>query len=452
MRPIALGKIRTNAKLGVSNVFLIANAFVWYMLAFSGLTQALTQLNASSSESLSIVGLNILAITLTGLVGTFLADRVGNRQRFLYLWLLVGLVISLMPLVLSTANLTVLAIISVIFGSYFGFGMPTTMGYHSSFTSSEGRAKIGGFTFLIIFAMFGATEVIHLQSIVETCLVLTFLRFIALIVFKFVIMKQPVETKNKDTIIKYRALISNKSFILYFIPWCMFTLINFLTTPIQKEIFADNIYTLLGAVEFIFAAVVSVVCGFLADRYGRKRLSIIGFIMVGIGYAVIGLFKANGGDMLMAGIIYMFSDGIAWGIFYVLFLFTLWGDLGHKQHSDKIYFLGALPYIIAYSMGLIFKPTLSGISPETIFQFASVFLFVAVLPLIYAPETLSEKHMKDQELKNYIEKAQKLAQKEDNKDKKEEKEEQEKTSQPEQPAESSNEEIKKAQELAEKYY
>jgi len=130
----------------------------------------------------------------------------------------------------------------------------------------------------------------------------------------------------------------------------------------------------------------------------------------------------------------------------------LWGDLGHKQHSDKIYFLGALPYIIAYSIGLIFKPTLSGISAETIFQFASVFLFIAVLPLIYAPETLSEKHMKDQELKNYIEKAQKLAQKEDNKDKKEDKEEQEKTSQPEQPAESSNEELKKAQELAEKYY
>jgi hypothetical protein len=40
-----------------------------------------------------------------------------------------------------------------------------------------------------------------------------------------------------------------------------------------------------------------------------------------------------------------------------------------------------------------------------IFSFASVFLFLAVLPLIYAPETLPEKTMKDRDLKSYIEKA-----------------------------------------------
>jgi hypothetical protein len=35
------------------------------------------------------------------------------------------------------------------------------------------------------------------------------------------------------------------------------------------------------------------------------------------------------------------------------------------------------------------------------------FLFLAVLPLMYAPETLSEKKIKDRELKQYIEKAKK---------------------------------------------
>ena len=43
---------------------------------------------------------------------------------------------------------------------------------------------------------------------------------------------------------------------------------------------------------------------------------------------------------------------------------------------------------------------------------------MAVIPLMYAPETLPEKTMKDRELKSYVEKAQKLAQKETGKNKK----------------------------------
>jgi len=38
-------------------------------------------------------------------------------------------------------------------------------------------------------------------------------------------------------------------------------------------------------------------------------------------------------------------------------------------------------------------------------------LFLAVLPLVYAPETLPEKQMKDRELKNYIDKAQRVKEK-----------------------------------------
>jgi hypothetical protein len=41
-----------------------------------------------------------------------------------------------------------------------------------------------------------------------------------------------------------------------------------------------------------------------------------------------------------------------------------------------------------------------------------MFLFIAVLPLLYAPETLPEKIMKDRALKGYVEKALKQVQKE----------------------------------------
>ncbi len=44
----------------------------------------------------------------------------------------------------------------------------------------------------------------------------------------------------------------------------------------------------------------------------------------------------------------------------------------------------------------------------TAFSLASFFLFVAVLPLMYANETLSEKRVKEMELKSYLEKAKKV--------------------------------------------
>lgn len=43
-----------------------------------------------------------------------------------------------------------------------------------------------------------------------------------------------------------------------------------------------------------------------------------------------------------------------------------------------------------------------------IFSFTSLFLFLAVLPLAYAPETLPLQMFKDRELKKYLEKAEKI--------------------------------------------
>ena len=51
------------------------------------------------------------------------------------------------------------------------------------------------------------------------------------------------------------------------------------------------------------------------------------------------------------------------------------------------------------------------VSKAAVFSFASFFLFLAVLPLMYAPETLPEKNIRDRELKIYVEKAQQIREK-----------------------------------------
>ena len=444
---MSFGKNRTNSKLATANILLVANAFIWYLIAFSLLRTWLPQ-TASQSEILLVFGVNTGAIAISGLIGSFIVDKFKKRGIFLYLWLICGIAISIVPLGLNISNINDLTIISLIFGLYFGIGMPVTMGYHSSFINIGSRAKVGGITFLIIGAATAIVGFLTIGSIFITCLILALVRILGLVIFHF--MRGKEEPYKETDKIKYRRIITNKAFILYFFPWLMITLINFMTVPIFNKNTSGDAFTFISPLESIVYALVAVISGFVADKWGRKRLIIIGFIMLGIGYATIG-FTVNSNNLLLGTIIYSLSDGIAWGIFYVLFVLTIWGDLAQNRNSDKFFFLGVLPYVSSYFMRILFTPILSKIEPTLVFSFASVFLFLAVLPLIYAPETLPEKLMKDRDLKSYIEKAKKKAQQESGKDKKKEQSNENKIDDKSTTSEE-NKEYQDAMNLAEKYY
>ena len=118
---------------------------------------------------------------------------------------------------------------------------------------------------------------------------------------------------------------------------------------------------------------------------------------------------------------------------------------------EKYYVLGCMPFLFSNLISILVKPFAEIIPIASSFSLASLFLFLAVLPLLYAPETLSEKIMKARELKNYIAKAQKEVAKAQNKgdegnqcEKEAEEESVEFTVNPE--------DDEKAKELAEKYY
>lgn len=89
----------------------------------------------------------------------------------------------------------------------------------------------------------------------------------------------------------------------------------------------------------------------------------------------------------------------------------------------------------------------------TSFSLASFFLFLAIVPLLYATETLPEKAMKDRDLKSYLDKAQKIVQKkEDKSHKKNKKEKKQVYEAPKAESEENAEEYDEARKLAEKYY
>jgi hypothetical protein len=129
--------------------------------------------------------------------------------------------------------------------------------------------------------------------------------------------------------------------------------------------------------------------------------------MLGIEYAAMSTLS-NSPEALY---VFLTLDGITWGLLFSVFFMALWGDLGESHEKEKYYALGGLPYLLSNFLYILIKPYASDIPAVTAFSFASFFLFLAVIPLMYAPETLPEKTIKDRELKNYLEKAQKVKEK-----------------------------------------
>jgi MFS family permease len=435
-----------NLKFTAASLALVVNAFIWYLLAFRTLEGLLNGFNVSGNKTLELVffGVNAGAIAISALLGSFVIDKYKKRVPFLYLWTFAGVIVSLLPLALNTQDPSQLIAISLIFGAYFGLGMPVTMGYFSASTNVEKRAKTGGIAFLLIGLIFFAIGIVVIGNLVVSCLILAAIRLSGLIIFHGLGgKKEPIPRTGSE---KYLRIISNKHFLLYFIPWIIFSLVNYMIIPIINQIPNSNFAFLSNTVENIVIAVVAVISGILADIIGRKRLTIVGFIMLGMGFAGLTLFPTN-----ISGYIYVFADGIAWGIFYVIFLLTIWGDLALNKNSDKFYVIGAMPYLFSNFMRLLLQPILSSIPTAEVFSFASVFLFLAVLPLIYAPETLPEKLMKARDLKSYVENAKKKAQKETDKAHKKAKPQ---NTQPEAEIEKPKDRIEydDALKLAEKYY
>ncbi len=397
-----------DAKLLAKNTITVASAFVWYFLAFYLIKGLETPLNIKPSdpEHLMIVGSGTIGIAVSAIIGSLLINKFWKRDSFLPCWIFAGVFLSFVPLIVTPSSVSNLILISTLFGSYFGIGMPSTMGFFASSTSCENRGRTGGTIFLAIglsFFALGSLEV--WGSLIVSSIILAGIRLTGLVSFLLLGSKErPSLEFGKST---YREIVRNRSFALYLVPWIMFNLVDYLAIPVINNLIPIEVFQSISFSENVLIAACAIVTGFLIDMKGRKRLAIFGFAFLGIGYASLGLFPNIGGLVF-----FTIADGIAWGSFNVVFLFTLWGDIAQGRSSEKFYVMGALPYLFSNLMYVGFADTLSrALGISQVFTLASFFLFLAVLPLVFAPETLPEKSMKRRELKTYIERAQEIAQK-----------------------------------------
>lgn len=371
-------------------------------------SNAINGLHVPSSETLLLFTVYYVGIAGAGILGAMFSRSV--RETYLLVWMFTGAIMTALLPTIANNNTSVNTLISLFLGIVAGMGLPSCLAYFADTTVVENRGLYGGITWGTIgFGTLIFVVLVSPMDLASAFATLAAWRIFGVVAF-FFLSRSRGRIQQKPSIPAYRSILQRREMVLYLVPWIMFSLVNFAEAPVLERLLGD-FYMLVGFVEFAISGVSAVIGGLLSDLVGRKRVVITAFIILGIEYAVLSLFS----EMQFSRYLYTVLDGFAWGMFASVFFMTLWGDLAGDYRREKYYALGGIPYFLAGFLPIIVKPYAGMIQTATAFSLASFFLFLAVLPLMYAPETLPEKTIQQRELGKYVDDAKKFKEKSDRK-------------------------------------
>jgi MFS family permease len=383
----------------------VINTYSWFFPLYILFEGTLTSIVSDYSIFELITGVHYLAAFVSAFAGVFLADKMGNRDRVLISWMFMGAVVSLLLGFMPIANsIPYLYVVSLLFGVSLGLGFPLILSYFSDYNAKNIGERAGITFFVSGFGILIAGLATTLLPFAMAIAVFAIWRMIGCVSFAFVRPKDVKATRSKVT---YRSILGQRYFILYFIPWIMYCVINFFEASLLKDFFGPDFSYFVPVAEFGIGGLVALSAGYLVDRIGRKIVIAVGYVMLGVGYAFLGLSPNN----MLSWYLYVVVDSVSLGIFALMFFIVIWGELAQEKSKSKYYLLGEMPYLIFSYLGIIVKPYIHVIPVSSAFSLAALFLFLAVLPLMYAPETLPEAEIRRRELRKYVERAKKTKEK-----------------------------------------
>lgn len=395
-------------------VILVLNSLTWFTLTSTQLSSSIDNIKLPLTGVLILQGAYYAGIAFSAILGAYLFPRA--RENYLLAWMLFGSITTALPAALLKGYVPIDLAICLFLGVSIGMGLPSALAYFADTTCVENRGSYGGLIYVTIGL--GAFAVGIVLGIIDPSLGFTALavwRAIGLVLF-LGLTRLRGKLQMPMNVPSYRDLLTRRELVLYLIPWTMFSLVNFAESPIVTASLPSSIvfFSSFGYIglELALSGVFALVAGILSDRVGRKRIVITGFVILGIEYAILSLFFWSE----VSWYIYTVCDGITWGMFASVFFMTLWGDLAANNQKEKYYVLGGLPYLLAGFLPILVKSLTNNLQSvqnlqTAAFSLASFFLFVAVIPLMYAPETLPEKRIRDRELRGYLEQAKKAKEK-----------------------------------------
>lgn len=385
---------------------IVVNTYSWFFplyIFFEGILNSLVEDYATFS---CVIGFVYLAAFISAFFGVYIVNKTGRRDEVLISWVLTGVLSSSLLTFLTWINSKVYFYLTSSFlGFSLGFGFPSCLAYLSEY-NVENKGTIAGVTFLISgLGILIVGFITTLLSFIISIAFFSFWRLVGCILFLF---KRPKDKKMLLGLdVPYISILKEKAFMLYFVPWFMYCMINYLEASLLRDFFGQEFHFFVLITEFAIGGFIALISGYLSDLIGRKILLIFGYVALGMGYAILGLFPYN----ILSWYIYVIIDGVSFGIFALTFFIILWGELALNRFKDKYYLVGELPYLVLGYFGIIIKPYIRFFPVVSAFSLASFFLFLAIIPLIFAPETLPEKIIKERELRTYIKKAKRIREK-----------------------------------------
>ena len=379
---------------------LLFNTFSWFFIGQMMISKI------EPTDDATILSLAYcMAIILSAVVGAQFLTKIRRQQNLFLFWLVFGSLVSLLPM--ATANNPMFAIATaILMGISLGIGLPSCLAYFTYSMPIEKRGKAGGTLLMLTFISTPLVAIFILPlDLVMSSIVFTLWRGWSL-PFVFKAPFKSFEETPRGGESNYFTVIANRQFYLYFIAWLMLSFADgfgslFLGSHLKS--YRD----ILIVVEPIIAGLSALGAGIVSDWTGRKRMLLFGFISLGLAYATIGIFTP--GPILT--VLFFVVNGIATGVLWVIFVIVLWGEVATSD-VERNYAIGEAPFFLTLIISIMIKPYVGNISgTASVFSLAAFFLFIAVIPLLYAQETLPQRKIEERQLKIYTEEALKMRQK-----------------------------------------
>jgi MFS family permease len=330
----------------------------------------------------------------SAIIGSAISKSV-NRRKLLAGWIIYSIIVNVLLAVSRDA--TFLLPLSILLGISLGFGIPSCQALLADRTLMGERARVSGLiiliTFLLTFIGIIAIPIMGI-GVFGAVVFLVFLRAIG-----FVSLWLDRCERKQEKEFSWRSVITNKEFAYYLLPWLMFNT--------AAGLLDLSSYGSQGAsFSYAFIAIFGLVAGVIADRIGRKTPIIVAVVLFSLSFGL--LSYALIPETIT---IYFIIYGIAWGFLFTLYQ-TLPGDIAELGSKEKYYALGTVVPLIVF-MGLSSLPGLLKISiPVNYLAPAmTVILFISIIPLWRSKETLSEKVLREKEMKKYMDKVGKVIEK-----------------------------------------
>lgn len=350
----------------------------------------------------------LVSIICSAIIGSIISER-WNRRRFLGFWILFGVITTAMFTVFEGSMFFLLS--SVLAGTSFGIGFPSCLAFLADSTTIEERARVSGAVMFSAYAALVLMLGITLQfGLIEALLLTAIFRAISF----FALIIDPCERvpgKKKTWV----AILTTRGFGFYFISWLLFIAADGVTyfveswLPPSVALEYESLASLGIVLTYVGVALTGLISGFVSDRFGRKKTIIFGLSTLGISYAVFGVVISPV-SWLITQIIY----GAAWGIVFVNYYITVIGDFASAGSKEKFYAVGGVvPLILNMTFQLFSEVFSLSVATSVVSSLLSMVLFVAVIPLLYAPETLPKEKVRRRRFREHLEKVKKLIEEEE---------------------------------------